>query len=65
MLIDPAARTVEIFRRTEGDNWLLALQDSARGLVLRSLDIELPLDVVFEDLVQIPPTAPAQESPAA
>ncbi len=65
VLIDPAARTVEIFRRTEGDNWLLALQDSARGLVLRSLDIELPLDVVFEDLVQIPPTAPAQESPAA
>ncbi len=49
-LIDPERRTVEVFRRTETDDWLLATRDSARGLVLRSLDFEAPLAAIFEDI---------------
>lgn len=48
-LIDPDLRTVEIFRRTDTDDWLLATHDSQRGLLLRSLDFEAPLAAVFED----------------
>lgn len=49
-LIDPDQRTVEIFRRTETDDWLLATHDGERGLVLRSLDFEAPLADVFESV---------------
>ncbi len=50
VLIDPDRRTVEIFRRTDGGDWLLATRDGARGLVLKSLEFEAPLAAVFEDL---------------
>jgi Uma2 family endonuclease len=49
-LIDPERRSVEVFRRTETEDWLLATRDSQRGLVLRSLDFEAPLAAVFEDI---------------
>jgi Uma2 family endonuclease len=49
-LVDPERRTVEVFRRTETGDWLLATRDSERGLVLRSLDFEAPLAAVFEDV---------------
>ncbi len=48
--IDPDERTVEVFRRTGSGDWLFATQDSARGLVLKSLDFEATLEAVFEDL---------------
>ena len=49
-LIDPARRTVEVFRRTETGDWLLATRDSERGLVLRSLEFEAPLAAIFKDI---------------
>jgi Uma2 family endonuclease len=49
-LIDPERRTVEVFRRTETNDWLLATRDSERGLVLRSLNFEASLAAVFEDI---------------
>lgn len=49
VLIDPDLRTVEIFRRTENDDWLLSTRDSERALILRSLDFEARLNDVFED----------------
>ena len=50
ILIDPDARTLEIYRRTPENDWLLALNDSTRALVLRSLGVEIGLELVFEDL---------------
>ena len=50
VLIDPDRRTVEIFRRTENDDWLLSTRDSERALILRSLDFEASLNDVFEDI---------------
>lgn len=49
-LIDPERRTVEVFRRTETNDWLLATRDSERGLVLRSLHFEASLAAIFEDI---------------
>lgn len=48
VLVDPDRLTVEIFRRTETDDWLLATHDGERGLVLRSIDFEASLADVFE-----------------
>lgn len=50
VLIDPDARSIEIFRRTESNDWLLDLHASARGLVLPSLEFEAGVDEVFEGL---------------
>lgn len=50
VLIDPQQRTVEIFRRTDGDDWLLSTRDGQRGLILPSLGFTAGLDAVFEDL---------------
>jgi len=49
-LIDPEARSIDIFRRTDNDDWLLDLHASARGLVLPSLEFEAATATVFEDL---------------
>lgn len=62
VLIDPERRTLEIFRRTEQDDWLLVTRDAARGLVLPSLAFEAGLDAVFEDLDTLEPAA-AQSDP--
>ena len=58
-LVDPERRTVDVFRRTETGDWLLATRDSERGLVLRSLEFEEPLAAVFEDVeaAEDPPRA--------
>jgi Uma2 family endonuclease len=50
VLVDPDARRLEIYRRTADGDWLLALNDSNRALVLNALELELPLTVVFEDI---------------
>jgi Uma2 family endonuclease len=49
-LIDPEARTIEVYRRTEADDWLLAASEAPRGLVLRSLDFVATREAVFENL---------------
>ena len=50
VLIDPDSRGIEIFRRTEEDEWLLATRDAERGLILRSLAFEAMPAEVFESL---------------
>ena len=50
VLVDPDRRSVEIFRRLPSNDWLLATSDSARGLILTALDLEIGLDEVFEDV---------------
>jgi Uma2 family endonuclease len=49
-LVDPDTRQVEVFRRMDRGDWLLAASESAQGLVLKSLDFAADLDAVFEDL---------------
>ena len=51
VLIDPERRSLEIFRRLPSNDWLLATGDSARALVLASLEMEIGLDEVFEDVM--------------
>lgn len=57
VLIDPEQRSLEIFRRLPSNDWLLATGDSARALVLATLDMEIGFDEVFED-VAVPETQP-------
>jgi Uma2 family endonuclease len=49
-LIDPDQRRVEVFRRMDNGDWLLAASESGQGLRLKSLDFAAGLDVVFEDV---------------
>jgi Uma2 family endonuclease len=49
-LIDPEARTIEVYRRTGADDWLLAASEAPLGLVLRSLDFVATPEAVFENL---------------
>lgn len=51
-LIDPDRRRVEVFRRLEQGDWLLAASESERGLILKSIDFQAPLDAVFEDVME-------------
>jgi Uma2 family endonuclease len=48
-LIDPDQRSIEVFRRMPGGDWLLAASESGQGLVLKSLGFSAPPDAVFED----------------
>lgn len=59
-LIDPERRSVEIFRRTDDDDWLLTTRDGERGLILPSLGFEAGLEAVFEDIDTLEETPPAQ-----
>lgn len=49
-LIDPEHRRVEVFRRMDNGDWLLAASESEKGLILKSLDFAAGLDLVFEDV---------------
>ena len=60
VLIDPERRSLEIFRRLPSNDWLLATGDSARALVLATLDMEIGFDEVFED-VAVPETQPGAD----
>lgn len=51
-LVDPDRRTVEVFRRMPGGDWLLAASEADRGLILHSLGFAAPPEAVFEDLDQ-------------
>ncbi|MDP2788163.1 MAG: Uma2 family endonuclease [Pseudomonadota bacterium] len=50
VLIDPDQRRVEVFRRMDNGDWLLAASESGHGLILKSLDFTAGLDAVFEDV---------------
>ncbi len=50
VLIDPDHKRVDIFRRTEHDEWLLATRDAERGQILKSIDFAATFDEVFESL---------------
>ena len=47
-LIDPSDRRVEVFTLAEAGAWMLVDQTNAGALTLRSIDLSLPLDVVFK-----------------
>lgn len=49
-LIDPDRRTIEVFRRTTGGDWLLMASEAPRGLVLKSLDFVAAPEAVFENI---------------
>jgi Uma2 family endonuclease len=49
-LIDPDARSVEVFRRMDSGDWMLMTSESDQGLILKSLDFTVDLDTVFEDV---------------
>ncbi|MDP2433063.1 MAG: Uma2 family endonuclease [Pseudomonadota bacterium] len=49
-LIDPDSRRVEVFRRMDSGDWLLAASESSLGLILKSLDFRADLETVFEDV---------------
>ncbi|MBI5329286.1 MAG: Uma2 family endonuclease [Betaproteobacteria bacterium] len=50
VLIDPDTRRIEVFRRMDSGDWLLAASESAQGLILKSLDFKADPDAVFEDV---------------
>lgn len=64
VLVDPECRSLEIFRRLPSGDWLLATHDSKRGLVLASLELEIGLDEVFEDVDGSTPGTPDTPGPA-
>jgi Uma2 family endonuclease len=48
LLVDPATRSVEVFRRNERGNFELIDQTGAAQLVLDSVSLALPMDEVFD-----------------
>jgi Uma2 family endonuclease len=49
-LIDPAAKSIDIYRRQPSGDWLLAVTDGAIGLVLPTLNFSALREAVFEDV---------------
>jgi Uma2 family endonuclease len=47
-LIDPSDRRLEVFTWAEAGAWLLVDQTNADALTLRSIDLTLPLELVFK-----------------
>jgi Uma2 family endonuclease len=50
VLVDPEAKTVDLYRRTRAGDWTLATRDGRKGLVLPSLGFKASLAAVFEGL---------------
>ena len=50
VLIDPASKTIDIYRRQPSDDWLLAVADGEIGLILPTLNFSAPREAVFEDV---------------
>jgi Uma2 family endonuclease len=51
-LIDPANRQVEVFTKADAGAWLFTDQSDAENLVLRSLEVEMPMDGSFKGVEQ-------------
>ena len=50
-LVDPHTRSFEVYRRqTNGSDWLLAPGRYSDGLLLQSVGLTLPADMVFENV---------------
>ena len=49
-LIDPDSRAIEVYRRVANGDWLLAVSEAPRGLVLKSLDFVASVETVFENV---------------
>ncbi len=58
VLIDPDTRRIEVFRRMDSGDWLLAASESGRGLILKSLDFKADMATVFEDVEPLQPDTP-------
>jgi Uma2 family endonuclease len=50
VLIDPAAKTIDIYRRQPSGDWLLAVADGVVGLILPTLNFKAAREAVFEDV---------------
>ena len=50
VLIDPHLKIIDIYRRQPNGDWLLAVGDGERGLILQSLNFSADREVVFEDV---------------
>ena len=50
VLVDIKARTVECFRRTDDDNWLLHVTDKQEMCDFVSLDLSVAMVDIFEEL---------------
>ncbi|MBK7003344.1 MAG: Uma2 family endonuclease [Rhodoferax sp.] len=51
-LIGPSDRRVEVFTLAETDVWRLVDQTKADGLTLNSIDLKIPMEVVFKGVEQ-------------
>ena len=47
VLINPTKRQVEVFTLTDGGSWLLTEQTNSVDLALSSIDLKLPMELVF------------------
>ncbi len=47
-LIDPATRQVEVYNFVEGGAWILKEQTNGAVLTLASIDLKLPMELVFK-----------------
>jgi Uma2 family endonuclease len=64
LLIDMDSRTVDLFRRTPEDLWVLHPLQQDDFLTLHSLDVSFPVAVLFDDLEddaepELPPASPS------
>ena len=50
VLIDPASKTIDIYRRQPSGDWLLAVAEGEIGLILPTLNFSAPREAVFEDV---------------
>ena len=50
LLVDPEHPGVELFRRTDGDQWLVETYAAGDTVSLPELTAELPVDLLYEDL---------------
>lgn len=62
VLIDPDRRTIEVFRRMSGGDWLLAASEAGQGLILKSLGFVAPPEAVFEDVEHDRATVSGEEN---
>jgi Uma2 family endonuclease len=52
LIIDPDSRRIEVFRRNDANLWVLHDFTGQAVVELKSIDVTLPAEVIFEDLDQ-------------
>ena len=53
VLINPTKRQVEAFTLTDGGSWLLTEQTNSVELALSSMDLKLPMELVFKGVRKV------------